>query len=109
MNVLARLRNVGKATLSDFRLLGIDTVEQLAAQDADELYGRLCALTRNRQDPCVHDVFAATIHEAKTGEALNWWVFTPKRKDRQGGSETVHRRIDGISRVRSREFRAKVR
>lgn len=80
MSGLGQLRNVGKATLGDFRLLGIITVEQLAAQDADTLYVRLCERTGQRQDPCVHDVFAATIHEAKTGEALNWWVFTPQRK-----------------------------
>jgi Pathogenicity locus len=32
------------------------------------------------QDPCVYDVFAAAIHQARTGEAKNWWAFTGERK-----------------------------
>ena len=80
---LSDLRNIGKAMLADFTLLGIESVQQLATEDADALYIRLCALTQQRQDPCVHDTFAAAIHQAKTGEALNWWAFSPARKARQ--------------------------
>ena len=80
---LAELRNIGKAMLVDFELLGISSVAKLAAQDVDELYLTLCRLTGTRHDPCVHDTFAAAIHQAKTGEALNWWAFTPLRKARQ--------------------------
>ncbi len=80
---LFELRNIGKAMLLDFKILGIATVPQLAQQNADELYTRLSILTGGRQDLCVHDTFAAAIHQAKTGEALNWWAFTPLRKERQ--------------------------
>ena len=80
---LSDLRNIGKAMLADFELLGITSVAQLAAQDADELYTRSAVLTGARHDPCVHDTYAAAIHQAKTGEALNWWAFTPLRKERQ--------------------------
>lgn len=80
---LLALRNIGKAAPADFRILGITTVEQLATQDADTLYMALCRETGTRHDPCVHDVFAAAIHQARTGEALNWWQFTPARRDRQ--------------------------
>lgn len=80
---LFELRNIGKAMLLDFKILGIATVSQLAQQNADELYTRLSKLTGGRHDPCVHDTFAAAIHQAKTGEALNWWAFTPMRKERQ--------------------------
>ena len=80
---LSDLRNIGKAMLKDFDLLGITSVAQLAAQDADELYARIAVLTGARHDPCVHDTYAAAIHQAKTGEALNWWAFTPIRKERQ--------------------------
>jgi nucleotidyltransferase/DNA polymerase involved in DNA repair len=80
---LAELRNVGPATLADFKLLGIESVRKLAGQDADELYVRLCIATGSRHDPCVHDTFAAAIHEARTGESLSWWAFTPLRKQRQ--------------------------
>ena len=81
--ILAKLRNMGKATLADFRLLGIATIGELAVQDADALYIRLCETTSKRHDPCVHDVLTATIHEARTGEALDWWACTPARKVRQ--------------------------
>ena len=80
---LFELRNIGKAMLLDSKILGIATVSQLAQQNADELYTRLSKLTGGRHDPCVHDTFAAAIHQAKTGEALNWWAFTPMRKERQ--------------------------
>jgi Pathogenicity locus len=80
---LASLRNVGKAALADFKVLGIETVAVLATQSADSLYVDLCQKTGFRHDPCVHDVFAATIHEAKTGEPINWWIYTKVRKERQ--------------------------
>jgi len=80
---LTRLRNVGPATRKDFALLKVDSISELAKCDPDELYRRLQVVTGIRQDPCVWDVFAAAIHQAKTGEALNWWAFTPIRKDRQ--------------------------
>ncbi|MEO9167456.1 MAG: helix-hairpin-helix domain-containing protein [Aestuariivirga sp.] len=80
---LSELRNIGKAMLRDFDLLGITSVAQLATQDADELYLRIAVLTGQRHDPCVHDTYAAAIHQAKTGEALTWWAFTPLRKTRQ--------------------------
>jgi predicted flap endonuclease-1-like 5' DNA nuclease len=81
-NPLAALRNVGPATLADFALLGIVTLDQLAAAEPDHLYKELQRLTGSRQDPCVRDVFAATIHQARTGEAKNWWAFTAVRKAR---------------------------
>ncbi|MFP1130282.1 helix-hairpin-helix domain-containing protein [Asticcacaulis sp. W401b] len=80
---LKKLRNVGPATRKDFAVLKIQTVSQLAQCDPDELYSRLQSETGVAQDPCVWDVFAAAIHQARTGEALNWWVFTPVRKARQ--------------------------
>ncbi|GBQ94021.1 mitomycin resistance protein [Acetobacter nitrogenifigens DSM 23921 = NBRC 105050] len=80
---LGRLRNIGKAALADFRVLGIETVDDLKSKDADTLYVALCRQTGQRHDPCVHDVFAAAIHQAQTGEALDWWKFTPARKARQ--------------------------
>ena len=80
---LRDLKNIGPAMERDLRLLGVSTVAQLADRDADDLYVRLCARTGTRHDPCVHDVFSAAIHQARTGEALNWWAFTPARRKRQ--------------------------
>jgi hypothetical protein len=79
---LKGLRNVGPAMLRDFATLGITSRAQLARADADELYARLQILTNTRHDPCVWDVFAAAIHQARTGEARDWWTFTPIRKAR---------------------------
>ena len=80
---LAALRNVGPAALSDFAKRDFTTTDQLAETDADALYTRLCALTGTRHDPCVHDVFAAAVHQARTGQPVDWWSFTPARKLRQ--------------------------
>ena len=82
---LADLRNIGKAMLKDFDLLGIASVKQLARCNADRLYARIQDLTRTRHDPCVWDTYAAAIHQAKTGEALAWWEFTKVRKQREAG------------------------
>jgi len=58
------------------------TVAQLVKQDPDQLYAKLSALSHDRIDPCMHDVFSATIHQARTGEALAWWAFSAARKQR---------------------------
>ncbi|MFZ4750166.1 MAG: helix-hairpin-helix domain-containing protein [Phycisphaerales bacterium] len=77
---LSTLANVGKATLGDFEQLGIRSRAQLARRDAYRLYERLCALTAQRHDPCVIDVFLATISECRGNPPRAWWVFTPERK-----------------------------
>lgn len=79
---LLTLANIGPAMLKDFGLLGIDSIKALAKQDADELYARLQKITLSKQDPCVWDVFAAAIHEAKTGKRTKWWEWTKVRKKR---------------------------
>jgi len=89
---LLALRNIGPAMLRDLRLLRIRSVAQLARCDADRLYLRLERLSGQRQDPCVWDTFAAAIHQAKTGEALPWWQFTPERKRRQQEGSFPQRR-----------------
>lgn len=80
MKKLSDLRNVGKATLEDLRLLQIQSVEELAHQDPTHLFHELEKRTHKKQDPCVWDVFAAIIHEASTGEPTNWWRWTKERK-----------------------------
>ena len=87
---LIDLKNVGKATLMDLHILGIHSVEDLASHDATQLFQRLELETGKRQDPCVWDVFAAIIHEAKTGKATSWWEWTVKRKTLQKNGELTH-------------------
>lgn len=79
--ILEDLKNVGPATLKDLKILGLFTVEELALQDPTDLFQRLEKITQSYQDPCVWDVFAAIIHEAKTGEGKVWWHWTKKRKE----------------------------
>jgi nucleotidyltransferase/DNA polymerase involved in DNA repair len=79
---LLSLKNVGKATFKDLEILGITTIQQLSTANPDELYARLQVLTGQKHDPCVWDVFAAIIHEAKTGEKTPWWQWTKVRKER---------------------------
>lgn len=90
MKKLRDLKNVGKATLTDLTILEIDSVEELASQDATFLFQELERRTNHRQDPCVWDVFAAIIHEAATGKASNWWEWTAKRKVLQKNGQLNH-------------------
>lgn len=80
---LFTLMNVGTATYKDLETLGINSIQQLSQADPDELYLRLQKLTGRPHDPCVWDVFAAIIHEAKTGEKTPWWQWTSVRKKRK--------------------------
>ncbi|MCA9277732.1 MAG: TfoX/Sxy family DNA transformation protein [Phycisphaeraceae bacterium] len=81
---LIDLRSVGKATVGDFHLLGITTVEDLAKQDAKTLYDRLCRKTGVQQDMCVLDVFECAIAQAKNpnlpAEQCDWWYWSKQRK-----------------------------
>ncbi|WP_236865193.1 helix-hairpin-helix domain-containing protein [Candidatus Hydrogenosomobacter endosymbioticus] len=79
---LLKLKNVGKAVLKDLQLLGITTVKQLREQNPDYLYEKLQIIKKEKQDPCVWDVFAAIIHESNTGERLPWWRWSKIRKDK---------------------------
>ena len=80
---LLNLMNVGEATYKDLQLLKIDSSQELSHADPDELYIQIQKITGRYHDPCVWDVFAAAIHEAKTGEKQRWWKWTPIRKQRQ--------------------------
>ncbi len=77
---LHELANVGPATLGDFKVLGVRSVAQLARRNPWQLYESLCRLTHARHDPCCIDVFLAAVHQARTGEARDWWSFTAQRK-----------------------------
>ncbi|OFZ22969.1 MAG: Mitomycin resistance protein mcrB [Bacteroidetes bacterium RIFCSPHIGHO2_02_FULL_44_7] len=80
---LFALKNVGQATYEDLMKLKIHSIAALAKADPDELYLRLQKITRTKHDPCAWDVFAAIIHEAKTGIKQPWWAWTKVRKARQ--------------------------
>ncbi|KIC77077.1 hypothetical protein DB41_DF00050 [Neochlamydia sp. TUME1] len=87
---LKDLKNVGKATLRDLNILDIHLVEDLIHHDATQLFEQLERLTGKRHDPCMWDVFAAIIHEAKTGEPTSWWAWTAQRKALQKTGKLIH-------------------
>jgi len=81
---LRDLAGVGPVVEAGLNSLGIETVEQLARADGDELYARLCEKTNSRQDPCVLDGFRCAVAQARDpnldGERRNWWWWSRQRK-----------------------------
>lgn len=82
---LNHLVSVGDATLRDFNLLGIESVEELSRCNAQELFDRLSKTKGAKLDPCCLDVFQAAIEQAKNPslppEKKNWWYWSRKRKE----------------------------
>ncbi len=79
---LTDLRNMGTRILADLRRLGISSVGDLAGQDPDDMYLRLCRMSGTAVDPRIHDVLSAIVHQSRTGEPRNWWAYTQARKAR---------------------------
>ncbi len=81
---LADLVSIGPAMLRDFEMLDVHSVAQLAREDAQDLYDRLCTITKQRQDPCVLDVFHCAIAQAREPELppekCEWWYYSRQRK-----------------------------
>lgn len=80
---LRRLANVGPATAEDLLLLGVHTVEELARQDPDDMYARICLLDGVRHDACVRDVYRAIVDQAKGLPPRPWFEYTRARKLRE--------------------------
>jgi hypothetical protein len=87
---LHTLLNVGPATQRDLARLGVTQVRQLARRSPDALF-RALERVAGRQDPCVWDVFAAAVHQARGGDARPWWHFTAARKRRERAGTFVPR------------------
>jgi hypothetical protein len=85
---LSELVGVGKATLLDFRVLGIGTVSELALRQPRELYDELCEKTGAIHDICALDVFTAAVAQARDPnlpkEKRNWWYWSKVRKEERG-------------------------
>jgi predicted RecB family nuclease len=82
---LRDLAGVGPRIESDFRSLGISSVEALADANPDELYDELCHKTGTRQDPCVLDTFRCAVAQARDPrlpvEQRSWWWWSRRRKE----------------------------
>ena len=57
-----------------------------SAKNADTLYHTLCALDGIRHDPCVHDILQSVVDYMHGGEALAWWTYSAKRKQKEPGN-----------------------
>ncbi len=81
---LIDLISVGPATVKDFEVLGITSVEQLVDADPQQLYERLCEVTGLRHDICCLDVFRTAVKQAEDPklprEQCNWWYWSSQRK-----------------------------
>jgi hypothetical protein len=68
----------------DFEMLGIRSIPQLARQNPQRMYQRMCALTGQRQDPCVLDTYCAAVAQARDPhlplEQCQWWYWSRRRK-----------------------------
>lgn len=74
--------NVGPACERDFRRLGFRSPQELCGQDPLEMYRAICQLDGRYHDPCVLDVFMATVAFMDGKAPRPWWEYTPIRKRR---------------------------
>ena len=77
---LEDIPNIGREIAKDLRELGIEAPSQLSGRDPYEMYGRLCAQTGIRHDPCVLDTFIAAVRFMEGGPRLPWYAYTAERK-----------------------------
>lgn len=69
--------SVGPSIADDLISMGITRVSQLKGRSPEALYRKLCALTGERQDPCVLYTFRCAVYYASNAkhdpEKLKWW------------------------------------
>jgi hypothetical protein len=74
---LETIPGVGPSIGQDLRDLGFQRVEDLAAQDPQDMYEALCELRGTKQDRCVLYVFRCATYFAANAthdpELLKWW------------------------------------
>jgi hypothetical protein len=82
---LQDLVSVGPAMLRDFELLRIRSISQLARQNPEKMYEKLCRLTGQRIDVCCLDSFQAAVAQARNpllpAEKCQWWYWSRLRKE----------------------------
>jgi hypothetical protein len=83
---LTTLPNIGPKVAAKLRRLGIETPQDLRSQDGEELFERLCALDRQRHDPCLLDTFVAAVDHANGAPARPWWEYSRERLAREAAA-----------------------
>ncbi len=80
---LEQIPGVGKNIAQDIRNIGINSVDDLKEQKAEQLYQKLCDFKASPVDRCMLYVFRSAIYYAENTrhdpELLKWWNW----KDRQ--------------------------
>jgi hypothetical protein len=78
------LRSVGPASLKDFDLLGVTSLDDLAGCDPQELYDALCRLKGQKVDICCLDVMHCAVAQARNPhlppEQRDWFWWSRNRK-----------------------------
>ena len=95
VKTLQEIPNIGPSLAADLRRIGINHPAQLAGHDPHRLYRTLCDVTRERQDPCVLDVFISAVRFMEGAPARPWWYYTEERKRRYGRVEGRRQRAEG--------------
>ena len=90
--VLEQLPNIGPSLATDLRRLGIRAPAELTGRDPYALYESLCHVTGRTQDPCVLDVFIASVRFMEGAPPRPWWHYTPERKRTLAVREGADRR-----------------
>ncbi|MEM9940556.1 MAG: helix-hairpin-helix domain-containing protein [Planctomycetota bacterium] len=72
--------NVGPAMSDDFERLGLEGPKDLIGKNAMDLYEQICEVDQTFHDPCVLDVYMATIDYMNGNPPQAWWKFTGHRK-----------------------------
>lgn len=82
VKILKDIPNIGPAMIDAFQLVNIKKPEDLKKRDPYKLYTKLCKTAGKRHDPCVLDVFMASVDFMKGAPARPWWRYTESRKKR---------------------------
>jgi hypothetical protein len=80
INEFEEIINVGPSIADDFRLLGMTRPQQLIGQDPLAMYQQICKLSGHFHDPCVLDVFMASVDYMNGNSPRKCWEFTAERK-----------------------------
>ena len=77
-----RIPGVGKAVALDLWNLGYREVRELAIEDPQGMYNRLCELQKTKVDICMLYTFRCAVYFARTAdpdpELLKWWNWKNK-------------------------------
>ena len=88
---LEQIINIGPATSTDLKRMGILSPQQLIGRDPLEMYQQICHLDQQFYDPCVLDVFMATVDYMNGNRPQTWWSYTTERKTCYGGDVAMLR------------------